>query len=456
MTGMKLLFEQIAAEEDDLRESSQLRMRVRASLLKLELPEQRVRPFGVRRGAAFAAALAVAASIAFLAWPKQKSPQLSAQFGNSAQPASVGAWFSAPATESVPLDFSDGTRIDLTAGSRARLVALEPTSVTLAIESGRARVHVVHRPHATWQLSTGPFTVHVTGTRFTVGWNPEQDTFELELTEGSVELSGCIFGQAQRVSAGQIVRASCKRGEVSITRRGDNELGLAPTAAPLSGATVGATAVASGSGPEPAAPAASSPAPGVVALSDLPLEPPANSAKAGAAIGGTAGTDPERRAEIGPSWQSLARSGKYREAFVTANRNGFESECSNASASELVLLGDAARYAGDSRKSEYALKRLRQLFPGTKRAAEGAFALGRLSFDTLGSYAQAAQWFRTYLREQPTGSLTREARGRLLEALQRSGDEQAATAAAELYLRDYPDGPYARLARRIANPDRTP
>lgn len=445
MTGMKLLFEQIAAEEDHLREKSQLRVRARANLLALELPEQRFRQFGVRRSAALAAALAVAASIAFLAWPKQKSPQLSAQFGNLAQPASVGAWFSAPATESVPLNFSDGTRIDLTAGSRARLVALEPTSVTLAIESGRARVHVVHKPNATWQLSTGPFTVHVTGTRFTVGWNPEQDTFELELTEGSVELSGCIFGQAQRVSAGQIVRASCKRGQVSITRRAEDELGLVPTAAPISSS--------SGAAPEPSATAASSPAPGVVALNDLPLEPPANSAKAGAA---TSGTDPARRAELGLSWQSLAKSGKYREAFVTANSNGFESECSNASASELVLLGDAARYAGEGRKSEYALKRLRQLFPGTKRAAEGAFALGRLSFDTLGSYAQAAQWFRTYLREQPAGALTREARGRLIEALQRSGDEQAAMAAAELYLRDYPDGPYARLARRIAVGHPTP
>lgn len=448
MTGMKSLFEQIAAEQDDLREKSQLRVRVRANLLKLELPEHRLWQFGVWKSAALAAALAVVASIAFIAWPKQKAPPLSAQFGNSAEPASVGAWFSAPAAESVPLNFSDGTRIDLTAGSRARLVALEPSSVTLAIESGRARVHVVHRPHATWQLSTGPFTVHVTGTRFTVGWNPEQDTFELELTEGSVELSGCIFGQAQRVSAGQVVRASCKRGQVSITRSGSAELGLAPT--------VGAVSSSSNALLEPGAPAASSPAPGVVALSDLPMEPTVNSAKAGVATSGTVSTEPPRRAELGLSWQSLAKSGKYREAFATANSNGFENECSKASASELVLLGDAARYAGDAQKSAYALKRLRQLFPGTQRAAEGAFALGRLSFDTLGSYAQAAQWFRTYLREQPAGSLTREARGRLIEALQRSGDQQAAIAAAELYLRDYPDGPYARLARRITRTDPAP
>jgi outer membrane protein assembly factor BamD (BamD/ComL family) len=53
------------------------------------------------------------------------------------------------------------------------------------------------------------------------------------------------------------------------------------------------------------------------------------------------------------------------------------------------------------------------------------------------------------LREQPSGSLAPEAHGRLLEALQRSGDSAAARSAASDYLARYPAGPHAEFAKRL-------
>jgi outer membrane protein assembly factor BamD (BamD/ComL family) len=72
-----------------------------------------------------------------------------------------------------------------------------------------------------------------------------------------------------------------------------------------------------------------------------------------------------------------------------------------------------------------------------------AFLLGRASHG-----ATAARWFETYLEEQPGGNLAREALGRLIEAYQASGSKEAAVRTARQYLKRYPTGPHAELARR--------
>jgi hypothetical protein len=123
--------------------------------------------------------------------------------------------------------------------------------------------------------------------------------------------------------------------------------------------------------------------------------------------------------------------------------------CARADASALVTLADAARYAREPEDEAYALHLLRRRFTGTSRAALAAFALGRLEFDIHRSYEKAGEWFVTYLREQPGGPLTREARGRLMEATLGSGDRDGARKLAARYLRDYPNGPHAELARSL-------
>ncbi|MEY4579374.1 MAG: hypothetical protein RL701_4077, partial [Pseudomonadota bacterium] len=133
---------------------------------------------------------------------------------------------------------------------------------------------------------------------------------------------------------------------------------------------------------------------------------------------------------------------------------GFEQECKQSNAEELSLLANVARYGQDSAGEAEALRWLRGRFHGTKQAAVAAFALGRLEFDNHAAYSEAAEWFRTYLREQPRGDLAREASGRLLEATQRMGDAAAARELAARYLKDYPQGPHAELARGLVNVER--
>jgi TolA-binding protein len=115
----------------------------------------------------------------------------------------------------------------------------------------------------------------------------------------------------------------------------------------------------------------------------------------------------------------------------------------------LLALGDAARVSGRTDRVSEASLSLRRRFPRDARSAAAAFALGKVAFDHRRSYAEAAKWFATSIREQPNGSLAREAAGRYMEALRASGDRTAAEKAARGYLSRYPGGPHAELARSL-------
>ncbi len=112
-----------------------------------------------------------------------------------------------------------------------------------------------------------------------------------------------------------------------------------------------------------------------------------------------------------------------------------------------MALSETARLGNRPARARQALLALRDRFPGDAQASTAAFYLGRMAGDR-----EAAQWFRTYLREAPGGALRREASGRLLEVLSRSGDTAAAADAARSYLKQYPHGPHAPLAARVAPP----
>jgi TolA-binding protein len=272
---------------------------------------------------------------------------------------------------------------------------------------------VRHRKESKWHISAGPFGVHVTGTRFDVRWKPEEDAFELTLKEGHVEVTGCVFGAGTPVQAGQTVRASCRNERFEVSH------GLTTTmlaAQPSSAAAV----------LQPTAAIAAQPS------AEPSPEPAADDAQPKPAVSNAA-----PHARRGADWQALARANHFSAALTAAKAAGFSAECNRANA------------------EEHALRLLRARFAGTKRASLAAFALGKLEFDNHGAYAEAADWFRICLKERPKGELSREANGRLLEATLRSGRSATAREIALQYLRDYPDGPHAELARNTSasNPD---
>lgn len=379
MSERQPFFEAIASEQDALRGRSGAKTRLLARIDALPPP----RSNAARRRLSWALAAAAACAMAAAGiWFSTRERPLELRVGGSAAQALVGAWLGAPDDEPLPLEFSDGTRIELEPRARARVRDVRADGAHLELDAGRMHLDVTPRQGARWQLDVGPFGVQVTGTRFNVSYSKNDDRFELTLEEGEVILHGCVFGSGRRLAPGQTVRASCREPSLEI---GYSRVSAIPT---------------------PKTP-------------EMAPVPPAAAPSA-------------RLLEVGTGDEPSPRAAKA------------------ASADELLALADAARRAGGSARASEALRDVRSRFPGSRAAALAAFKLGRLEFDGNGAYGRAAEWFQTYLREDPGGPMTREALGRLLESFERAGARARAKEFALRYRREYPSGPHAELAARIA------
>jgi TolA-binding protein len=410
VTQLDAMLRKVAAEQDAHRAADPMVERLAGRFHRHSVRSRR----SIRTWVAVAAAAAVA--VTGLAAGLARRPSALAVTVGTSGTAPLGAWLGAPDRASLPIDFSDGSRFELTPKSRARVVTLEQKSASVELGEGSLHVHVIPGHSSNWRIDAGPFGVRITGTRFDVSYHAADDAFELSVDEGQVELTGCVFGKGRTLAAGQRVRASCRTPRLDVSYRDTQALSVTPPPSVESAMPVVTSA-------EPAPPV----------TNVAPSAPPVPDASPAVA-----------------SWRSLVKSGRSAEAFAAAQREGFDGVCQKADAASLALLAEAARHAGAPRQSEQALVSLRRRFPGSAEAALATFGLGRLQFDEFGAYAAAARSFRAYLKERPGGPMTREALGRLMEASQREGDVAGAKAAAERYLRDYPSGPHGKLASRLA------
>jgi hypothetical protein len=314
-----------------------------------------------------------------------------------------GQWIAASVERSLPIAFTDGTELVLQPEARARVVALTKDGAHIVLERGRIVADVVHRADARWRLDAGPYVVDVIGTRFEVSWDPVVEHFELILQEGRVRVNGPKLASGRDLAAGDRVAL---------------DVGLKPTDA--------------SSNPNSALPTASA---------------RSQDAVAGPSRGSAAKPLPAR-----PAWSVLAKQGLHGEAWRRVEDEGFDSVLTRATAAELTLLADVARFTGHPTDAMAALVKLRQRFPAQALHEQAAFLLGRIAFDQSGSPKQAAEWFSTYLIESPKGAFAQEAAGRLIESQQRVGASDGARTAARRYLMTYPNGPHAPLARRVLAP----
>ena len=368
--------------------------------------EQRVRSTLRERSAArkrsvtrLQVALALAAGFALV------SGGVAYKFGKSSAPTAAlsvpaGDWVATTKGVAEERKFDDGSSLRLEGESSARVQFVLEKGGLVHLARGAVKLKVHHRDGSTWRVAAGPYEVEAIGTEFTVDWVASRDKpLRVSVTEGTVAVRGPAFRGTRFVSAHQMVEVTSPEGATS---------------------------------PEPVA----VPAPVPVSVDSLSPEVAADVPEE------TSPSSPHAAREREVSWRELEKSGKFAEAVKTAERRGLSNVYQTGSADDLLALARAGRFAGRMPVERDALMACRARFAGSPQAAMSAFLLGRSA-----NGAQAAQWFSTYLKEQPGGALAREALGRLIEAYQAAGDRVSSRAAAERYLKSYPDGPHATLAR---------
>ena len=381
-----------------------------------------------RRALGIAALVAAAAATVVVRAREPEPPPLSFSVGEPARAGQLLAWASAPTDRALPLDFSDGSRVVLAPDARGRVVGLSALGAEVVVEQGSAEVEVVHREGTDWRVRTGPFLVQVTGTRFRVRWDPAADALSVQLEDGEVVITGCALPEAgQRLGEGQQLDATCKQGRMAVS--------------PIH-AAAGGPPTASEQTPPPAPPRAVEAQPSAAALDPGPV---VESAPAPA---------PEPVVEAQPpTWQQLARAGRYAEAWAHIQEVGAGTVMESGSPDELMLLGDAARLSGASAEASSAYQAVRRTSPSSAASARAAFHLGRMAA-RAGSPGVAARWYDAALAEDPSGPLAAAALGRTLEARLAAGDRAGSERAARRYLETYPSGPDAADARRVLGQDR--
>lgn len=373
----------------DASEATLARQRARFVLAATSTPRRSIRRAALPLGVA----LAAAAGAVFFAVRRAPPAAITARVGDDAVRA--GQWVDAGAAP-LELRFGDGSRVSLSPHTQARIERLDARGAALLIERGSAQASVRHTATSSWRFSAGPYSVDVTGTAFSVAWEPSSGRFDLAMREGRVVLRG------PRCAEGIAVR---DRDEVHA-----DTVARALTLGPLPRVEVAVAPAPAVMGPTPQVP--------------IPVEAPA----------------PERAVRT-------PRGGHHPAAERAAHAPAAVVEVDEASA--MLREADALRVASQGMRARELLLDVRHRFGGTAAAARAAFVLGVLSLETFHAPAEAARWFELYLRESPDGALAREALGRRVQSLHLAGDDAGAREAAERYLARDPDGPFSPFARGI-------
>ncbi len=313
--------------------------------------------------------------------------------------------------------FNEGSRLTLTPGTRGRLQVVDRDSAHVAIERGRASFRVAHKSNRRWLIDVGPFLVTVTGTVFTVSWDPVSEEFDLRLREGSVVVSGPVSAGEIALRAGQRLVANLAKVETVITEEAPEQASSEPSTAPPVPAATPPGLQPSAPGPSPA---------------------------------------PVASAVVKPTgdhqWNRKLASGQWDRILDEAKRIGVEATLSEASNEDLFALANAARYRHRFDLARSALLAERRRFPGSSRALEAIYLLGRVEESREAGTAQAIAWYDEYLTRAPTGPLVGEALGRKMTLTDTLEGPARARPLAEEYLRRFPKGNYAGSARELLAP----
>jgi TolA-binding protein len=325
-----------------------------------------------------------------------------------------------PSGASLPIvRFSDGTELRLSEGTQARIRFVTDRGAALAVDRGRLRAEVVSSSKSEWRFDAGPFAVRVTGTAFELEWQPERDQFDLRLEHGSVSVTAPVANEPIPVRAGQWLTIHPRSNEVLI-----RDLTTNP-------------------------PVASVPVPDSPSDQDQTVPASANteiSTSPGAST--ESHSHPANSVETPRNWVTDLAQGKLDAIVRDAQARGLEDCLAKASSEDLSALADAARYSRQNDIAQKALLAQRRRYPGSRKATEASFLLGKLAEASHNDPA-AIGFFDTYLADAPSGTYAAEALGRKMAIVQHASGSASARAIAENYLTKYPQGTYASAARAI-------
>ncbi len=322
---------------------------------------------------------------------------------------------------SIKLLFNEGTEFDLMPGTRARLRTVDRSGARIAIEQGTASFRVTPRSGRKWLVDVGPFLVTVRGTVFTVSWDAANERFELRLRRGHVTVSGPVSGGEIALRAGQRLVVNVPKSEALITDRNPDE--------PWSQAVPGPTAPPAQAGKQ--------------AGLSVPGGP------TGATLGTATPARPHAKPDRAHRWAEALATGRWNQILADAERAGIQATLDQASSEELFELANAARYRRRMDLAQAALLAERERFPGSARALDALYLLGRVAETSGGGTSKALQWYDEYLARAPRGTYASEAMGRKMTLTNKLEGVAQARPIAEEYLRRFPNGSYAGSARAL-------
>jgi FecR protein len=376
----------------------------------------------------FALAASAAVGIALVVWPLWRRP---ASLGWSATALTVehrpaGAGFTAAGSDEGRVLFADGSAMTMSPGAAASVTGEAPARAAVTVAQGRVGFRVHHRADTRWQVAAGPFVVHVTGTAFTINWDPGRGAFELRLTEGSVRIEGGAAGAGLPLVAGQVFAADLPRGRIAVSPAGAPPPGDAPLRA------------------EPPTPASEPAAPATVTAAPPPVPPPAVLFPAAP----TEVSRPRPLADAADRWADWLSEGAYDRVIADAEAGGLPACLESCAPRAKLLLADAARYRG---RGALATQVLRALVADPAPAAIRArahFLLGQIAEDAGTAEAALAAYDRC-LAVDAEGGYAALALGRKLLLQTAAGDAAGAKESARLYLARHASGPHAEQARAL-------
>jgi TolA-binding protein len=313
--------------------------------------------------------------------------------------------------------FNEGSRLVLAPGTRSRIRVVDRDGAHVGIERGKASFRVAHKSDRRWLVDVGPFLVKVTGTVFTVSWDPWNEELDLRLAEGSVVISGPVSAGEIPLRAGQRLVANLAKVQTVITEETPEQ----------------ARHEASDASPAPAVPP-----PGL--QPSLPGLSPRTVTPAVAKLARD------------HQWSRKLARGQWNRILEEAQHIGVEATLSEASSEDLLALANAARFRHRLDLARSALLAERRRFPRSARTLEAIYLLGRVDESQETGTTQAIAWYDEYLAQAPTGPLAGEALGRKMTLTDKLEGPARARSLAEEYLWRFPKGNYAASARELLAP----